>query len=174
VSRAWPRSLPQRSSSHIKIKVWNWQFLVQPITFLFLDQFSNCLAEMFSFIRRCVERMTQVPTSKVKVTHQDQSLKLTISCPAYNFLIPWPIDILFSNDVHYNNVVCRAHDPGPYLKGEGHTLRSKFENWQFLVRLITFFVLDKLIYYLAIMISSIRWCVVCMNQVCISKVKVTH
>jgi hypothetical protein len=29
-----------------------------------------------------------VPTSKVKVTHQYQSLKLTISCPAYNFLIP--------------------------------------------------------------------------------------
>jgi hypothetical protein len=149
-------------------------FFVRPITFLFLDQFSNYLEVMLRVIRRCVASMTQVPTSKLKATHQDQSLKLTIPCPAYNFTIPWPIFELFCSYVQFYRAVCRAHDPGSYLKGQGHSLWSKLENWQFLVRLITFLFLDNLTYYLGISISSISWCVVCINQIYMSKVKVTY
>jgi hypothetical protein len=102
---AWPRSVPQRSRSFIKVKVW----------------------------------------------------KLTISCPAYDFLIPWPIDLLFDNYVNFNKELV-AHVTQFQTSGEYHSLRSKFEIDNSLSSYIVFFLDQLTIFFWCMYVKYHRAC----------------
>ena len=69
--------------------------------------------------------------------------------------------------------MCRAQDPGPQLKGQGHTLRSKVTFKDFRFHIITLSFLYLFSNSLAQMFTSMRWCVTRKTQVSSFKVKVT-
>jgi hypothetical protein len=70
------------------------------------------------------------------------SIHLTVRLLAISCLITFLFLDQFSYyfTIMFSSVrgMCHTHDPYLYLKGQGHSSRTKFKNWQFLVRHITY------------------------------------
>jgi hypothetical protein len=105
----------------LRSKFEKWQHIFRHVSFLFNDQLTYHFAIMCCSIRRLVMCMTKVGTSKVKVIHEGQSLKIDNFFSGIEIPYLWPIDILFRQ---FHRATCYAHDQGPYLKGQG----SKTDN----------------------------------------------
>jgi hypothetical protein len=136
MSCAWPRFIPQRSRSFIKVKSWILTISCWLIHFIFLYQ----LTYYFENYDKFHKLMCCGHEPGLYVKGQGHSLRSKFENwlfpSAYYFIISDGLTYFFCNYVQFHKVMCWGHDPGPYLRIQGHSLRSKFENLWFLVLLI--------------------------------------
>ena len=69
----------------------------------------------------------QMSRSHLEVKGQNENCLIGLPCPACISTMHHRIPKLLGTHVHHDKVTCGTQDTGLYLKGQGHTWRSKVE-----------------------------------------------